>query len=145
MVHVPYKGVGPALPDLIAGRLQVMSMSFGSARPYLKTGTLKPLAAGSKQRLATLPDVPTSAEAGLPGWQMSAWFGIFAPKDTSPEIVRLLNGKLQAVIDDPKTRQRLLEIGAEPVGGPEQSFAERYRADYRYWGQVIKESGIKLE
>ena len=145
MVHVPYKGVGPALPDLIAGRLQVMSMSFGSARPYLKTGALKPLAAGSRQRLATLPDVPTAAEAGLPGWQMSAWFGIFAPKDTSPEIVRLLNDKLQTVIDDPKTKQRLLEIGAEPVGGPAQSFAERYRADYRHWGQVIKESGIKLE
>lgn len=145
MEHVPYKGVGPALPDLIAGRLQLMSISFGSARPYLQPGTLKPLAAGSKLRLANLPDVPTSAEAGLPGWQMSAWFGIFAPRDTSAEIVRFLNGKLQTVIDDPKTKQRLLEIGAEPVGGPPQSFAERFRADYRYWGQVIKESGIKLE
>jgi len=145
LVHVPYKGVGPALPDLIAGRLQIMSMSYGSARPYLKSGALKALAAGSKHRLGGLPDVPTAAEAGLPAWEMSAWFGVFAPKDTSVEIVRLLNGKLQAVIDDPKARQRLLEVGAEPLGGPAPAFAERVRADYRMWGQVVRESGIKME
>ncbi len=145
LVHVPYKGVGPALPDLIAGRVQIMSMSFGSARPHLKSGALRALAAGSKRRLAGLPEVPTSAEAGLPGWEMSAWFGVFAPKDTSPEIVRLLNEKLQAVIEEPKARQRLLEVGAEPLGGPAQDFAERVHADYRLWGQFIKESGIKLE
>ncbi len=135
LVHVPYKGVGPAFPDLIAGRLQIMSMSYGSARPYLKSGALRALAAGSKRRLAGLPEVPTSAEAGLPGWEMSAWFGIFAPKNTSPEIVRLLNEKFQAA----------LEVGAEPLGGPQPAFAERVRADYRMWGQVIRESGIKLE
>jgi tripartite-type tricarboxylate transporter receptor subunit TctC len=145
LVHVPYKGVGPALPDLIAGRLQIMSMTFGSARPYLKSGTLRALAAGSKRRLSDLPEVPTSAEAGLPGWEMSAWFGIFAPKDTSLEIVRLLNEKLQAVIEEPRAKQRLLELGAEPLGGPAPAFAERVRADYRLWGQVITESGIKLE
>jgi len=144
LVHVPYKGVGPALPDLIAGRLQVMSMSLGSARPYLKSGALRPLAAGAKQRLAGLPEVPTSAEAGLPGWEMSAWFGVFAPKGTSAGIVRFLNERLQAVIDDPKSRQRLLEIGAEPVGGPASAFAERVRADYRMWGRFVKESGIRL-
>ena len=145
LVHVPYKGVGPALPDLVAGRLQLMSMSYGSARPHLKSGGLRALAAGSKRRLAGLPDVPTSAEAGLPGWEMSAWFGIFAPKDTSADLVRLLNAKLQATIDEPSSRERLLEIGAEPLGGPAGGFAERVRADYRYWGQVIRESGIKLE
>src|SRR5438309_5062376 len=118
LVHVPYKGVGPALPDLIAGRLQVMSMSYGSARPHLKSGALRALAAGSQRRLAGLPEVPTSAEAGLPGWEMSAWFGIFAPKDTRAEIVRLLNGKFEAVIGEPKARQWLLEAGGGPLGRP---------------------------
>jgi tripartite-type tricarboxylate transporter receptor subunit TctC len=134
-----------AASDLIAGRLQIMSMSYGSARPYLKSGALKALAAGSKRRLAGLPEVPTSAEAGVPGWEMSAWFGIFAPKDTSPEFVRLLNEKLQAAIEEPKAKQRLLEVGAEPLGGSASAFAERVRADYRYWGQVVRESGIKME
>jgi tripartite-type tricarboxylate transporter receptor subunit TctC len=145
LVHVPYKGVGPALPDLVAGRLQIMSMSYGSARPHLKSGALKALAAGSKRRLAGLPEVPTAAEAGLPAWEMSAWFGIFAPKDTRPEIVRVLNEKLQAVIGEPGAKQRLLEIGAEPLGGSASAFAERVRADYRFWGQVVRESGIKME
>jgi tripartite-type tricarboxylate transporter receptor subunit TctC len=143
--HVPYKGVAAAIPDLIGGRLQVMSMGLGSARPYLKGGELRPLAVGAKKRISGLPDVPTSAEAGLPGWEMSAWFGVFAPKGTSPEIVRLLNEKLQAVLDDPKTRQRLTEIGSEPVGGSVASFAERIRYDYRMYGQMIKDSGIKLD
>jgi tripartite-type tricarboxylate transporter receptor subunit TctC len=145
LVHVPYKGVGPALPDLIAGRLQIMSMSYGSARPHLKSGALRALAAGAKHRLSGLPDVPTAAEAGLPGWEMSAWFGIFAPRGTSPETVRLLNEKLQAAIDEPNARQRLLEVGAEPLGGPAPAFAERVRADYRFWGQVVRESGIRME
>ena len=145
MLHVPYKGVGGAMPDLLAGRVQVMSVALGSARPYLKDGRLRPLAAGARQRLRGLPEVPTSAEAGVPGWEMSAWFGLFAPRGTPPEIVRLLNEKLQAVLEEPKTSQRLLEAGADPIGGSSESFAERYRADHRMWGEFIRETGIKTE
>src|SRR5499433_2309231 len=79
LMHVPYKGIGNALPDMLAGRLQAMSISLGSALPYLKTGQIRPLAAAARERLAGLPDVPTSAQAGLPGWEMSAWFAVFAP------------------------------------------------------------------
>ena len=145
MLHVPYKGVGGAMPDLLAGRVQAMSMALGSARPYLKDGRLRPLAAGAKQRLRGLPEVPTSAEVGLGGWEMSAWFGLFAPRGTPPEVVRLLNERLQAVLEEPKTSQRLLEAGADPIGGSSESFAERYRADHRMWGEFIREAGIKME
>ena len=145
LVHVPYKGVGGAMPDLLAGRVQIMSMALGSARPYLKTGQLKPLVTGAAQRLTNLPDVPTATEAGIGGWTMSAWFGVFAPRDTPSEIVHTLNEKLQSVLEDPRVRQRLLDVGGEPLGGSAEAFAERYRADYRMWGQFLKETGIRQE
>jgi tripartite-type tricarboxylate transporter receptor subunit TctC len=145
LVHVPYKGVGGALPDLLAGRVQIMSMAIGSARPYLKTGQLRPLAAGAQHRLANLPDVPSAAEAGVAGWEMSAWFGVFAPRGTPAEIVQLLNRELQALLEEPKVRQRLYDAGAEPVGGTAESFAARYRADHRRWGEFIREIGLKTE
>lgn len=143
MVHVPYKGVGGAMPDLLAGRVQAMSVALGSARAYLKNGQLRPLATGAKRRIAGLPHVPTSAEAGLPQWEMSAWFGIFAPRGTPAPVVRLLNQKLQEVLDDPKVLARLADAGAEPIGGSVESFAERFRADHRMWGDFIKQQGIK--
>jgi tripartite-type tricarboxylate transporter receptor subunit TctC len=145
LTHVPYKGVGGALPDLLAGRVQIMSMAIGSARPYLKTGQLRPLAAGADHRLTQLPEVPTAAEAGVPGWRMSAWFGVFAPRGTPEDIVQLLNRKLQNALDEPQLRSRLYDAGAEPVGGSVASFTERYRADYRMWGDFIRENGIKQE
>jgi len=143
MVHVPYKGVGGAMPDLLAGRVQAMSMALGSARPYLKSGQLRPLATGANHRIAGLPDVPTSAEAGLPRWQMSAWFGVFAPRGTPASIVQLLNQRLQEVLDDPKVKARLFDAGAEPIGGSVEAFSERFHADHRMWGDFIKETGIK--
>jgi len=145
LVHVPYKGVGPALPDLIAGRVHLMMVTLGSARPHLPTGAIKALAVSSPRRLQGIPEVPTSAEAGLPGWQMTTWFGVFAPKGTGPKLVSFINAKLQAVIDDPKGRQRLMDFGCEPVGGTAKSFADLVRSDYRVWGQLVKEAGVKLE
>lgn len=145
LVHVPYRGAGPALTDLVAGRVQMFSVGLGPVQPHLRSGELRALAAASATRLAAAPDVPTSAEAGLPGWEMTTWFGIFAPRGTSSETVRLLNASMQAVIDDPKTRKRLLESGIEPIGGPAQAFTERVRSDYRAWEQVVKASGVKLD
>jgi tripartite-type tricarboxylate transporter receptor subunit TctC len=145
MVHVPYKGVGPALVDLVAGRVQMLSVGLGPVQAQLKSGALKALAAASKTRLAALPEVPTAAEAGLPGYEMTTWFGLFAPRGTSPEIVRLLNATMQAVIEDPKARSRMLDAGIEPIGGSAQSFAERVRSDYRDWEGVVRASGLKLD
>ena len=145
MVHVPYKGAFQIVPDLIAGRLQAASLSLGSTRAGLKGGAIKALAIGATKRLAGLPEVPTTAEAGVPGWHMTAWFGIFAPKGTSVDVVGLLNAKMQLMIDDAKTRVRLVELGAEPLGGPATAFAERVRADYKDFGQMVKDSGIKAQ
>src|SRR2546429_810913 len=107
LVHVPYKGTGPALADLVAGRVQMLSVGLSPVQAHLKSGALKALAAASKTRLAALPEVPTSAEAGLPGWEMTTWFGIFAPKGTSPGIVRLVNSEMQAAIEEPQTIKSL--------------------------------------
>src|SRR5215467_7397478 len=145
LVHVPYKGVGPALADLLAGRVQMLSVGLQPVQAYLRSGTLRALAAASKTRLAAAPDVPTSAEAGLPGWEMTTWFGIFAPKGTSAAVVQAVNAGMQSVIDDPKTRKRLLDSGIEPIGGPASAFAERVRSDYRAWEQVVRASGVKLD
>lgn len=145
LTHVPYKGVAGTMPDLVAGRIQLVSMSLGSARTSLNAGNLKALATAAKKRLGGLPSVPTAAEAGIPGWDMSAWFGVFSPRDTNPEVVRYINGKMQAWVDEPRTRARFLDIGAESIGGSPASFAERVRSDFKYWGQVIKESGITLD
>src|ERR1044072_821458 len=145
LTHVPYKGVGAALPDMLAGRVQAMSISLGSALPYLKTGQIRPLAAAPKERLGGWPDVPTSAQAGLPGWEMSAWFAVFAPKGTPSDVSRFLNRHLQSAIDDPKVRQRLPDLGTEPGAGSPEATAERLRADHRLWGQVIRAAGITLE
>ena len=145
MVHVPYKGTGPALTDLVAGRVQMLSVGLSPVQAHLKSGALKALAAASKARLAALPQVPTSAEAGLPGYEMTTWFGIFAPKGTSPEIVHLLNARMQAVIDEPKTKKRLLDSGIEPIGGSVQAFAELVRSDSRAWERVVRASGVKLD
>src|SRR6266571_2322948 len=145
LVHVPYKGVGPALADLVAGRVQMLSVGLAPVQAHLKSGALKALAAAAKARLAALPEVPTSAEAGLPGYEMTTWFGIFAPKGTSPGIVRLVNSKMQAVIEDSKARQRLLESGIEPIGGSVEAFAELVRSDARAWERVVRASGVKLD
>src|SRR6266705_2230965 len=145
LVHVPYKGVGPALTDLIAGRVHMLSVGLGPVQAHLRSGALRALAAASKTCLAAAPEVPTSTEAGLPGYEMTTWFGIFAPKGTSPGIVRLINAKMQTVIDDPGARRRMLDSGIEPIGGPEQAFAERVRSDYRAWEQVVRASGVKLD
>jgi tripartite-type tricarboxylate transporter receptor subunit TctC len=145
LVHVPYRGAGPALTDLLAGRVQMLSVGLSPVQAHLRSGALRALTAASKTRLAAAPEVPTSAEAGLPGWEMTTWFGIFAPKGTSAEVVRLVNAAMQAVIDDPKTRKRMLDSGMEPIGGSAQEFAERVRSDYRAWEQVVKASGVKLD
>jgi tripartite-type tricarboxylate transporter receptor subunit TctC len=143
--HVPYRGVGQALPDLLAGRVQAISVGLGPVRAQLESGALRALVAAAPKRLAALPQAPTSAEAGVPGYEMTTWFGVVAPRGTSPTVVSDLNRHLQNMLDDPKTQQRLLESGIEPAGGDAQSFGSLIRSDYRKWEPVVKASGARLE
>jgi len=145
VTHVPYKGLGGAMTDFLAGRLQVMSTSLGTVRPYIKGGEVKALAVSGKRRLAALPNVPTAAEAGVPDWSMSAWFGIFAPKNTPPELVKLLNDKLNLAFEDPKIRQKVFDVGGEVVTDSPAALVERIRAEHKTYIQLFKEGVITLE
>lgn len=143
--HVPYKGLASAVTDLLGGQLQAMVASLGTVRSYLKGGQLKALAVAAKKRLPSLPDVPTSAEAGLAAWQMSTWFGVFAPKRTSQDVLRKLNSALEAAFEDPAGKQKLADMGVESMGGSLRSFTERVRVDHAAYGKVISESRVKFE
>lgn len=145
MQHVPYKGVGQAMADLVTGRVQALSVGYGPLQSQLKSGALRAIVAAAPKRLAAAPDVPTSREAGLPGFEMTTWFGVLAPKGTSPAIVSYLNTNLQKVFDDANTKKRLLDSGMEPAGGSAESFATLIRADYRKWEAVVKASGAKID
>jgi tripartite-type tricarboxylate transporter receptor subunit TctC len=114
-------------------------------RPYIKGGEVKALAVSGKRRLAALPDVPTAVEAGVPGWSMSAWFGIFAPKNTPPELVKLLNDKLNLAFEDPKIRQKVFDVGGEVVTDSPAALVERIRAEHKTYIQLFKEGVITLE
>jgi tripartite-type tricarboxylate transporter receptor subunit TctC len=147
IVHVPYKGSAPAITDLIAGRVSMTVVIFGVVQDYLRAGRLKALAVGAARRASMFPEVPTAAEAGLPGYDASAWIGLFAPSGTPPEIVSKLNLEVRRVIANPQFSERwLVGAGLEPpsVGSPEQ-FDEFIRADMKRWAKIIKASGARLD
>ena len=145
IAHVPYKGNAPALTDLIGGHVEILISGVPAVIGQIKNGRVRAIAIASLKRFPALPDTPTIDESGLKGFEATTWFGVMAPRGTPREVVRVVNEKLQSHIDDPKTRAKYVEIGAEPIGGSPESFAERVKADYKLWGQVVRESGIKLE
>jgi len=145
MVHVPYKGVSAAIPDLVAGRVQMLSVSLQPVRPQIESGELRALALAADKRMAALPNVPTTIEAGLPEYQVTTWFGFLAPRGTDDRIVQLLNTQLQKFLDRPDTARQLADAGVVPIGGSSASFAALLKADYKRWEGIIRASGIKLE
>lgn len=145
MVHVPYKGVSAAIPDLVAGRVQMLSVSLPPVKAQLDSGELKALALAASKRMAALPNVPTTIEAGLPDYQVTTWFGFFAPRGTDDHIVQRLNAELQKFLDAPETARQLADNGVVPIGGSTAEFTSLVRADYKRWEGIIRQSGIKLE
>jgi tripartite-type tricarboxylate transporter receptor subunit TctC len=145
VVHVPYKGGAPALSDLVGGQLSFMIENMPGTMPYAKAGNLRALAITSPQRSRLAPDLPTMAEAGVPGYEMSGWNGIFAVKGTAPEIVLKLHSEVAKVLHTPEVRQELAALGAEPVGDTPEEFGAFLKADMARWGKIIQEKNIRSD
>jgi tripartite-type tricarboxylate transporter receptor subunit TctC len=143
--HVPYKGTGPAMNDLVGGHVQVMFSGISSARPYLDAGTLRALAVTGEARNAAVPDVPTFAEAGLPGVTASTYWGVLAPKGTPKEIVDRLSAAFAKAVRDPDVVKRIGELGYLPIGGGAADYAENIKSEIAKWAAVIKAADIKAE
>jgi len=142
LLHVPYKGSAPALNDVVAGHVPVMFDLQATALPYVQSGRLKALAVTGKARSALLPEVPTVAEGGWPDYEVSAWFGVFAPAGTPPAIVQRLNAALTAVVQTPEMQKRLHDLGAEPETGAVEAYARHVREEADRWTGVVRRAGL---
>jgi tripartite-type tricarboxylate transporter receptor subunit TctC len=145
LLHVPYRGSGPAVIDLVAGRITMMFDATPSLLPNIMAGKLRPLAAASPQRHRLLPDVPSFAELGYPGMDIALWYGVVAPAGTPAPIVRRLNAELAKIVDMPDIRKSLTDQGADVQGGTPEEFDAFMRRESARWSTVVKQAGIKPE
>ena len=145
MTHVPYKGSAPAIADLVGGQVQLMFDNLPSALPQIKAGRLRALGVTSAQRAPALPDVPTIAESGLPGYEASSWFGLLAPAGTPKDVIAKVNGEVARWLASPEAKEKLLSQGANAAGGTPEDFARHIAAETAKWQQVVKASGAKVD
>lgn len=145
LVHVPYRGSGPAGQDLIAGTVQAMFDSVPASAGAVRDGRLRALGVTTKNRIAPFPDLPTIAEAGVPGYEISTWYGIWAPVRTPPAIINRLQQAVAAAARNPETRARFDALGAEPVADSPEDYARFVRAEYDRWGKLVRDARIKLD
>jgi tripartite-type tricarboxylate transporter receptor subunit TctC len=145
MQHIPYKGSGPAITDLIGGQVNLMFDSLPSSMPHIKSGRIIAIAVTTKKRSSALPNVPTVAESGVPGFDVSTWYGVWAPAATPPAIVRRVSSDVAAAVRTPEVRARLAELGAEPVGSTPEEFAAYNRTEAAKWAKIVKDSGAKVD
>lgn len=144
MKHIPYKGAGPAITDLIPGQVDVLFDNMPSIIGHIRSGNLRALAVTSAQRSPALPDVPTVAET-VPGYEASAWFGMAAPKGTPPAVIERLNREINAALADPGMRAKLADLGGVPIAGTPEQFWAIHRAETEKWEKIVKFSGAKVE
>ena len=144
-VHVPYRGGAPALADLVAGELSFMIENVPGTLPFVKDGKLRALAITSRERSALVPDLPTMIEAGVPGYEMIGWNGIFVPKGTGPKIVEKLHGELAEILRGAELREQFAKLGAEAVGNTPIAFSAFVKEESMRWGKIIRDRGIKPE
>jgi tripartite-type tricarboxylate transporter receptor subunit TctC len=143
--HVPYRGTGPALTDLIAGQISIKFAIAGAAMPHIRSGTLRVLATTGEARAAALPEVPTVAEAGLPGYSADEWWGIVVPAGTPGELVTRINMWIRAYVAQPEVRARMIADGYEPASDMPEEFAALIARDRAKWRRVIQEARIGLD
>jgi tripartite-type tricarboxylate transporter receptor subunit TctC len=144
MLHVPYKGSAQALTDLMAGRVSMIFDNMPSALPFIKAGRLRALGVTGGVRSPALPDVPTIAEAGLPGYESLSWSGIAAPAGTPKENIARLNREIAMILTLPDIREKLAQAGADGIGGPPLAFADHIRAEREKWSKLVRERGISV-
>jgi tripartite-type tricarboxylate transporter receptor subunit TctC len=143
-VHIGYKGSGPGIIDLIGGHLHVSSIGFPGAMPHVKAGRLRPIAVTSAKRSSLLPDLPAIAESGLPGFNVTSWYGVFGPAKMPDELVTKLNGEIRVLMDSDEVKKKLSGVGAEVETNTAQEFAQLVRSEIARWAKVVKASGATV-
>jgi len=145
MVHVPYKGIAPAMTDLLSGEVQLMFGTIVALVPHIQARKLRALAVTSKKRSALVPEVPTLAESGLPDYEAGSWYGILAPAGTPREVIDRLHGAIVKALKQPDVSKRLAAEGAEPIGSTPEEFAAHIKAEIARVGSVVRAAGIRIE
>ena len=145
IMHIPYRGSGPAVSDLLGGQVDMMFDSVASARPHVQSGKLVALAVTTPKRSAAMPGVPTVAEAGVPGYNLTPWFGVFMPAATPKDVVRTMNAALVEALKLTDVKARFFVLGAEPIGSSPEAFAATLAIENAQWGKLIRERSIKSD
>ena len=145
MLHVPYKGAGQSIIDLVAGQIHMDFGTIPPALPHVKSGRLRPIAVTSEKRFSLLPEIPTIAESGLPGFDMSTWWGLVAPGGASKDVVARLHAETAKLLRQPDVKEKLANVGAEPVGNTPDEFGAFIRAERSKYAKVVKDAQIKLD
>jgi tripartite-type tricarboxylate transporter receptor subunit TctC len=145
MLHVPYKGSAPAIQDVIGGQVPLMFDTTVVAGPFIESGKVRALAVTSAKRLPSLPNVPTMAEAGVPGYEVVSWQAMFAPAGTPPAIVERLHAEVAKILKQPDVQERLAKLGVEPSGMPPQQFAAFQASEIAKWAKVVKAANVKVD
>ena len=145
IVHVPYKGTGLAIPDIARGQVAMIFDSIITAQQHAKAGNVRMLAVSTAKRSPLLPELPTMAEAGVPGYESNTWFGLLGPAGTPREVVAQVSRDVAAVLKEPEVRTRFAAAGAEPVGSTPEAFAALLKSEGEKWAKLIRSAGIKVE
>jgi tripartite-type tricarboxylate transporter receptor subunit TctC len=145
MTHIPYKGIAPAITAQLANEVQMSLTPIAVGMPHAKAGRLRALASGGLKRSVAIPDVPTMAESGLPGFEVIGWWGMLAPSKTPRPVVNLLNREVRAALDNAEVKRSLVDQGMDPAGGTPEQFGALIKSDMDKWGDIGKRLGVKLD